>query len=39
MGDRQRERKKKRKRIPSRLYTVSREPEAGLKLTDHEIMT
>ena len=28
-----------RERIPSRLYTVSMEPDAGLKLRDHEILT
>ena len=27
------------KRIPSRLQTVSTEPDAGLKPTNHEIMT
>ena len=26
-------------RIPSRLHTVSAEPEAGLELMNHEIMT
>ena len=26
-------------RIPSRLHAVSTEPEAGLKLTNHEFMT
>ena len=26
-------------RIPSRLCTVSTEPDMGLKLTNHEIMT
>ena len=26
-------------RIPSRLYTVSAEPDAGLELTNGEIMT
>ena len=28
-----------RERIPSRLHTFSAEPDAGLKLTNHEIMT
>ena len=28
-----------RERIPSRLHAVSTEPDAGLFLTDHEIMT
>ena len=31
-------REKGREWIPSRLYTVSTEPGAGLKLTNHEIM-
>ena len=34
-----RERKRKRERIPSRLCTVSTEPNMGLELTNHEIMT
>ena len=37
MGERQRE--TKRDRIPSRLYTVRTEPNEGLKLTNHEIVT
>ena len=28
-----------RERIPSRLHAVSAEPDAGLELTNHEIMT
>ena len=36
-GEGQRERE--RERIQSRLHTVSMEPDAGLKLTKHEIMT
>ena len=32
-------REKGRKRIPSRLHSVSTEPDARLKLTNHEIMT
>ena len=28
-----------RERIPGRLHTVSAEPDAGLKLINHEIMT
>ena len=28
-----------RQRVPSRLHTVSEEPDVGLELTDHEIMT
>ena len=28
-----------RKRIPGRLYVVSTEPDAGLELTNHVIMT
>ena len=36
---RERERERERERIPSRLRAVSSEPEAGLKLTNHEIMT
>ena len=34
-----RERGRERKRIPSRLSVDSREPNAGLELTNHEIMT
>ena len=33
------ERERERERIPRRLHTVSVEPDAGLKLTNHEIMT
>ena len=36
-GGRSRERGKER--IPSRLHTVSTEPDVGLELTNHEIMT
>ena len=32
-------RERGRERIPSRLSTVSTEPNVGLKLTNHEIMT
>ena len=32
-------RERKRERIPSRLYTVSVEPDAGLEPTNREIMT
>ena len=35
----ERERERGRERIPSRLYTVSVEPDAGLELTNCEIMT
>ena len=34
-----RERERERGRIPSRLHTVSMEPDAGLKPTNGEIMT
>ena len=34
----QRERERKRERIPSRLRTVSTEPNVGLDLTNGEIM-
>ena len=39
-GEREREREREREaeRIPSRLLTVSAEPDAGLKLTNREIM-
>ena len=37
MGERQRERG--RQRIQSRLCVDRREPDAGLELTNHEIMT
>ena len=33
------EREGKRERIPSRLHTVSAEPNVGLELANHEIMT
>ena len=36
-GEGQRERG--RERIPSRFSTISAEPDVGLKLTNHEIMT
>ena len=36
---RERGREKVRERIPSRLHTVSAEPDVGLNLTYHEIMT
>ena len=38
-GQREREREGGRQRIPSRLCPVSMEPDAWLKLTNHEIMT
>ena len=38
VGEGQRERGKKRERIISRLHIVSAEPEAGLELTDYEIV-
>ena len=31
--------RERRERIPSRLRTVSMEPDVGLDLTNHEIMT
>ena len=31
--------KERRERIPSKLHAVSTEPNAGLKLTNHEIIT
>ena len=37
VGEGQRERE--RGKIPNRLHTVCVEPNAGLKLTNHEIMT
>ena len=37
VGEGQRERE--RERIPSRLCTVSTEPDTGLKLMNHEITT
>ena len=33
------EAEKEREKIPSRLFTVSTKPNAGLKPTNHEIMT
>ena len=33
------ERQGERERIPSRLSTVSAEPNVGLKLTNHEVLT
>ena len=33
------ERETERERIPSRLHIASTEPNTGLKLTNHEIMT
>ena len=33
-GEKQRERERERERIPSRLCTVSMEPDSGLKLTN-----
>ena len=33
------QRERDRDRIPSRLHTVSTESDAGLELTNHEIMT
>ena len=38
-GEEQRERDRERERIPSRLHTVSAEPDAGLKPMNHEITT
>ena len=38
-GDEQREREGERERIPSGLHSVSAEPNAGLELMNHEIMT
>ena len=32
-------REKERERMPSRLHTVSEEPDEGIKLMDHELMT
>ena len=37
MGEGHRERE--RERIPSRLLNVSTEPDMGLELTNHEVMT
>ena len=36
---RERERERERERIPSRFLTASTEPDAGLKLMNHEIRT
>ena len=38
-GRAERERERERERIPSRLHTVSTEPDAGLKPTSCKIMT
>ena len=38
-GQREKERQRQRQRIPSRLCTVSAEPDVALELTNHEIMT
>ena len=37
--ERERGRERGRERIPSRLHTVSTEPDTGLHPTNHEIMT
>ena len=37
--EREREREREKERIPSRLRTVSTEPDVGLEVTNHEIMT
>ena len=37
--ERDRERGRERERIPSRLHTISPEPDAGLNLTNLEIRT
>ena len=34
-----RHRERERQRIPSRLHTVSTEPDMGLEIMNHEIMT
>ena len=39
MAEREGERERERERIPSRLCTVSTEPEVGLELTNGELMT
>ena len=36
---RERERERERERIPNRICAVSTDPEAGLELTNWEIMT
>ena len=38
-GREQRVREKEREKTPSKLCTVSAEPNVGLELTNHEIMT
>ena len=35
----EKERERERERIPSRLHPVSTEPDAGLELTNHELVT
>ena len=37
--ERERERETETERIPSRLHAVSMEPDAGLQLTNREIVT
>ena len=37
--ERERERERLRERFPIRLHAVNTKPDAGLKLTNHEIMT
>ena len=39
MGGVRAERERERERIPSRLHAVSEEPDLGLDLRSHEIMT
>ena len=39
MAERERERERETERIPSRLHVFSAEPDTGLYLTNHEIMT
>ena len=39
VGDRQREREKRRERIPCRLHAVNSEPNIGLDLKNLEVMT
>ena len=38
VGEEQREREREGERIPSRLHTVSTQPDVGLYLMNHEIM-
>ena len=38
-GEAERERERERERIPGRLQAVRTEPDAGLHLTNHKIMT